>query len=163
MLQPLPQGRRSLVGGVLLFLLAGSLIFLSPSVGHLEPSDEVELIKANEAAYPAREPLEVRGPIPGPSIEILSPPSDIAEQSPIRLIIRFQSFGGATVDTDSVRMTYEKNPLVDLTPRIAPYVSATGIRIDKARVPLGVHVIQVQVRDSVGRRGVKNFMFSVVP
>ena len=143
------------------FCVAASLSLTVP--GRSEPLSEVELITAAEASYPPNIPDEVRGPIPGPKIDVISPPEDVAQKSPIRLIIRFRTFGGAAVDTDSVRMIYEKKPLVELTPRIASYVTAAGIRLDRARVPPGTHVIRLQLKDTANRLSVAAFKFSVAP
>jgi hypothetical protein len=143
----------------LCFLL--SIFFPSHQVSRASQSlNEIELITPEEALYPSA-PSEQRGPVPGPTIQIVSPPSDVAQISPIRLILRFKAYGGTVVDKDSARLIYEKDPLVELTPRVAPYVTSTGLMLQKAKVPPGTHIIRIQLKDSAGRIGATNFSFTV--
>mgnify|MGYP006900241956 FL=1 len=52
-----------------------------------------------------------------------------------------------------------KEPVVDLTERVRPYISDTGIAIDAARVPAGEHQLRVQVGDAEGRVSSKLIQF----
>jgi hypothetical protein len=65
------------------------------------------------------------------------------------------------VDADSVRLIYEKDPLVELTPRIASYVTPTGLTVQKAKVPAGTHIIRVLLKDSAERIGQRLIKFTV--
>ena len=83
--------------------------------------------------------------------------------SPFPLQFKFHGFGGATIDLESLRVTYMKSPNVDLTPRVKPYVKPTGIEIAEAEVPPGEHFLRVEIQDSEGRRTARTFLLSVSP
>jgi hypothetical protein len=133
-------------------LAAMSCLFIQ-AASAAEAGKEIELITPAEAKYPPRPPVELRGPVPGPTVEVVSPPSDVPQTSPIRLILRFKAYGGASVDKDSVRLIYERTPPIELTPRVAPYFTDAGLVIEKAKVPPGTHLIRVQLKDSSDRIG----------
>ena len=84
-------------------------------------------------------------------------------RSPMRLQLKFESFGGAKIDTDSLKVTYIKNPAVDLTPRLKPFVQPTGIDMPDAELPAGDHLIRVDVKDSDGRAATTSFTIKIAP
>jgi hypothetical protein len=90
-----------------------------------------------------------RGITRGPRIELVQPGE--AAYSPMRFQVRFQSFGGAGIDTASLRVIYLKIPEVDITPRVLRFAHATGIDIPDAEAPVGVHYLRIEVTDSEGR------------
>jgi hypothetical protein len=81
----------------------------------------------------------------------------------MHLQITFESFGGAKIDPDSVRVTYLKSPNVDLTPRVRPFVQTAGIDMPDVELPVGDHLVRVDVKDSDGRVGTTSFVLKVVP
>ncbi len=81
----------------------------------------------------------------------------------MHLQLTFESFGGAKIDPDSVKVTYLRTPNVDLTPRIKSFVRATGVDIPDVQLPVGDHMVRVDVRDSDGRIGSTSFILRVVP
>jgi hypothetical protein len=81
----------------------------------------------------------------------------------MHLQLKFESFGGAKIDTDSVKVTYMKSPSVDLTPRLKPFVKPDGIDMPDAELPPGDHVIRVDVKDSEGRTATTSFTLKVAP
>ena len=83
--------------------------------------------------------------------------------SPTHLLLTFESFGGAKIDPDSVKVTYLKTPNVDLTSRVKSFVQASGIDIPDVELPTGDHMIRVDVKDSDGRLGSASFVLKVVP
>ena len=83
--------------------------------------------------------------------------------SPVRLQLKFRGFGGATIDLDSLRVTYVKTPNIDLTSRVRPYAELTGIEIPDAELPPGEHLIRMEVRDSEGRHTTTTFVLNVAP
>lgn len=153
--------RRHLLTHAVVPFLAAISMALSSMEARAQTAHVVELITAEEASFPEGKPRELRGPIPGPTIEIVSPSPDVAQYSPIRLILRFRAYGGARVDPETIRLVYERSRPVELTFRILPYVTAKGITIDKAKVPPGSHTIRVELKDSQGRLGMKHLKFSV--
>src|SRR5580704_8207785 len=98
-----------------------------------DSANAFELITSVEAALPSIPPpvLELRGsPTRRPHIEIVSPPAGAGlMHSPIALKLRFEAFGGAKVDPDSVLVTYLKQPNIDLTQRLKSFITAAGIDI----------------------------------
>lgn len=122
------------------------------------------LISAEEAKLPPPKgavAVATRGITRGPKVAYLG--SSDTSQSPMRLQLRFESFGGAKIDTDSVKVTYVKNPAVDLTPRLKPFLQPTGIDMPDAELPSGDHLIRVDVKDSDGRAATTSFTLKIAP
>ena len=121
------------------------------------------LISADEAKLPPPKgavAVASRGITRGPKVAYVG--SDAA-QSPMRLQLKFESFGGAKIDTESLKVTYMKNPAVDLTPRLKPFVQPTGIDMPGAELPPGDHLIRVDVKDSDGRAASTSFTLKITP
>jgi hypothetical protein len=117
------------------------------------------LITASEAALPAAAAaaaptkIATRGITRRPEAEAVPPKPGEPVKSPMTFRVKFIAHGGATVDPASVKVTYLKEPAVDLTPRLAKYISAAGIDMPDAELPPGEHLIRVQLRDSHGAPG----------
>lgn len=111
---------------------------------------QLVLITADEAKLPP--PKDVSDPsraiTRGPKIEVAMPPGS---HSPIALKVVFKTYGGSTIDLSSVQATYLRTPNVDLTARIKPFVSSTGIDLKDAELPPGDHIIRIDLKDSDGR------------
>jgi hypothetical protein len=123
----------------------------------------VVLITPDEAQLPTPKGVFVpRAITRGPRVELSD--SDNGElRSPLRLQLKFRGFGGATINLDSLRVTYLKQPNVDLTSRVRPYAQPTGIEIPDAEAPPGEHLVRVEIHDSEGRRTMTTFLLSVSP
>jgi hypothetical protein len=123
----------------------------------------VVLITPEEAQLPTPKGVfAARAITRGPRIDLSS--SDTSElRSPLRLQLKFRGFGGATIDLDSLRATYLKQPTVDLTSRVRPYAQPNGIEIPEAEAPPGEHLVRVEIHDSEGRRTMTTFLLSVSP
>jgi hypothetical protein len=102
-----------------------------------------QLITSEEAALPVRSVplLELRGsPTRRPIVVVVSPPPGAGLiHSPLELKLEFRAFGGSKIDPDSVVVTYLKDPAIDITHRITPFISTSGIVITEADVPPGKH------------------------
>jgi hypothetical protein len=103
--------------------------------------------------------IDRRGITRSPRIELILESEQL--HSPMHLNLKFTAFGGAKIDTASVKVTYDKNPPVDLTPRLKEFVAPTGIEIPDADLPVGDHVIRVELKDSDGRLGVASFTLKI--
>ena len=148
--------RRSLLRA--LILTTGIVVLASPPV-----KAGTVLISADEAKLPPPKgavAVASRGITRGPKVAYVG--SDAA-QSPMRLQLKFESFGGAKIDTDSLKVTYMKNPAVDLTPRLKPFVQPTGIDMPGAELPPGDHLIRVDVKDSDGHAASTSFTLKITP
>jgi hypothetical protein len=123
----------------------------------------VVLITTQEAQLPTPKGVFAsRAVTRGPRIDLAGPDtSDV--RSPLRLQLKFKGFGGATINLDSLHVTYLKMPNVDLTSRVRPYARPTGIEIPDAEAPPGDHLVRVEIQDSEGRRTATTFLLSVVP
>ena len=102
-----------------------------------------------------------RGITRGPKIDVVLQGGQL--HSPMHFQLKFESFGGAKIDPDSVKVTYLRTPNVDLTPRIKPFVQPTGIDMPDVELPVGDHLVRVDIKDSDGRVGSTSFVLKVVP
>lgn len=122
------------------------------------------LITEQEAKLPPAKgafSVATRGITRGPRIDYVADTSGL--HSPIRLQLKFESFGGAKIDANTLKVTYLKNPDVDLTDRVKPFVQPTGIDMPDAVLPPGDHTLRVDVKDSDGRTATSSFVLKIVP
>ena len=122
------------------------------------------LITADEARLPPPKGAIVtdrRGITRGPKVEFLGAADPV--HSPMHLQLKFEPFGGAKIDPDSVKVTYLRTPNVDLTARVKSFVLPTGIDIPDVELPAGEHMIRVDIKDSDGRIGTTSFALKVEP
>lgn len=142
---------------LLLGLVAAGLLFSGASRA-------VQLITEEEAKLPPPKgavAADRRGILRGPKVEFVSPGDSVS--SPMRLHLKFESFGGAKIDPDSVKVIFLRTPNVDLTPRVKPFVQADGINMQDAELPPGDYTVRVDVKDSDGRPGTAIFTLKVAP
>jgi hypothetical protein len=139
-------------------LLAASLIVALPSMtAHATEA----LITQEEAALPPPKgaiAADRRGVTRGPKIELVSGEQIV---SPTHFQLKFLSYGGATIDPGSLKMTYLRTPNVDLTARVKAYVQPTGLDMPDVSLPPGEHMLRVDVKDSDGRAGSTSFVLKV--
>jgi len=102
-----------------------------------------------------------RGILRGPKVEVISP--NEAGHSPLRLQLKFETFGGATINIESVKVLYLRTPNVGLTARVKPFIQAGGIDMPDAELPPGEYMARVDVKDSDGRPGSTSFTLRVAP
>jgi hypothetical protein len=143
------------------FAIAVAAIVLSAATpsfaGHILITDEEAKLPPAKAAIAT----DRRGVTRGPKIKYVEEAEPI--HSPTHLQLTFESFGGAKIDPDSVKVTYLKTPNVDLTPRLKSFVQAGGIDIPDVELPAGEHMVRVDVKDSDGRIGTMSFVLKVAP
>jgi hypothetical protein len=122
------------------------------------------LITEEEAKLPpprAAVATDRRGITRGPKVELVDDNEPV--HSPMHLQLKFESYGGAKIDPNSVKVTYMRTPNVDLTGRVKPFVQPTGIDIPDVLIPVGDHMVRVEIRDSDGRFGSTSFVLKVAP
>jgi hypothetical protein len=102
-----------------------------------------------------------RGIMRGPKVEFVTPGDSVS--SPMRLILKFESYGGAKIDPESVKVIFLRTPNVDLTSRVKPFVHADGINMQDAELPPGEYTVRVDIKDSDGRPGTAIFTLKVAP
>jgi hypothetical protein len=123
-----------------------------------------QLITEEEAKLPPPKgavAADRRGILRGPKVEVVSPSE--AAHSPLRLQLKFESFGGAKINPESVKVMYLRTPNVDLTPRVKPFIQADGIDMPDTELPPGEYMVRVDVKDSDGRPGTISFTLKVSP
>ena len=140
-----------------------SAVLLAALTGRV---DALELITAREAALPdavgVNLKLGFRGVTRGPKILVLSPAPDAGMvRSPLNLLLKFETHGGAMIEPHSVKMIYLKQPTINLTQRIGDFIKMGGIEVNSAEVPPGTHYIRIDVKDDAGRLGSTTFVLSV--
>ena len=144
-------------------VIAALLLFTATDRVCAQPSERLVLITEQEAKLPQapNATLSFRAGITrGPKVVMVTPESsDIT--SPVRLRLKFETYGGAKIDPTSIKFTYLKNPAVDLTERLKPVTQPGGIDISAAEIPPGVHHIRVDLKDDAGRSGIGNFTLNV--
>lgn len=121
------------------------------------------LITPEEAALPAMKGAVAnsnRGITRGPKITVVD---ENGVKSPIRLQVKFQAMGGSTIDLDGVKVIYLKQPNVDLTSRVKPFVGQAGIDMPDAQLPPGDHLVRIDVKDSEGRVSTTSFLLKIAP
>jgi hypothetical protein len=147
------------------WLTMGAAACLGAIVATPSAANAFQLVTKDEAALPAGKvpALELRGsPTRRPNIVIVSPPPNAGLiHSPLDLKLHFQAFGGAEIDRDSIVITYLKQPAIDITQRITPFISASGIDVTQAEVPPGTHQFWIELKDKSGRVGATQFSFQV--
>jgi hypothetical protein len=123
-----------------------------------------QLITAEEAKLPPPRgavAADRRGILRGPKVEFMSP-ADVVH-SPLHLQLKFEAFGGATIDPESVKVIFLRTPNVDLTSRVKPFIQTGGIDMPDTEVPPGEYMVRVDVRDSEGHPGTTSFTLKISP
>ena len=116
------------------------------------------LIKPEEAALPPAPDataLVSRGITRRPDVVLTSPQASVT--SPFDLEFKFQAHGGSSIKPNSFRLVYLKEPNLDLTARVKPYVTANGVEMVGAEAPPGRHIITVKISDSADREDIGQF------
>lgn len=123
------------------------------------------LITAREAALPPSKTAvgETRALSRAPEAELLPPSRSGRVTSPLQFGIKFVPHGGTTIDPASTRVLYLKEPIVDLTPRVKKYMTASGIDMPVAEAPSGQHVMVIELTDSRGHVGLSTVTLTVGP
>jgi hypothetical protein len=144
--------------GLLLGLAAAAMSASVPAyAGYVLITDEEAKLPPPKGAIAA----DRRGITRGPKVEFID--DKVPLHSPMHLQLRFESYGGAKIDPDSVKVTYMRTPNVDLTGRLKPFVRPAGIDIPDVELPVGDHMVRVDIKDSDGRIGSTIFFLKVAP
>src|ERR1700759_4837309 len=115
------NGRRWLAAWVVGLAVGLSAV---PSAG---PAASVVLITTEEARLPPAQQLaSSRGILRAPRIEVAEELNGPAH-APIHFKLTFRAFGGSSIDPGSVSVTYLKTTDIDLTPRVRPFLTSSGI------------------------------------
>ena len=126
-------------------------------------SAQVLITPAEAALPPAKGAVAVatRGISRGPKAEFIQPGE--SARSPTIFNVKFESYGGASIDLNTVKVTYLRSPSVDLTTRVKPFLQPNGIMMPSAELPPGDHLFRIDLMDSGGRAGTTNFVLKIAP
>jgi len=142
---------------------AGAALLALSNLVAAAPGRAEVLITPREAKLPDADKRE-RGPMLGPKVLLVSPTRDAKSvKSPFSLTIRFEPRDGVAVDLNSLVVTYEKSPPVDLTERLREFLTPDGIAMPQAETPPGDHRIHVEIKDVDGRLGGTEFSIDAAP
>ena len=145
--------------------IAGTAACFAPFSPPRRQSTLLNSSPKSEADLPAgsMRMLELRGsPTRRSNVIVESPaPNAGVVYSPLNLKVQFHAFGGVEIDPSSVVVTYLKQPAIDITQRLMPFISANGINISQAEVPPGTHQFWVELKDKDGRVGGAEVSFLV--
>ncbi len=138
-----------------LAVMAGVLGILSfASFARGNPTADFWLVTPEEAALANAESqptLRKRGidPRSGPVIELLKPSAGQASHAPVEIDVKFRP-SAAPIDESTIQVTLLKIINVDLTDRLRPYMTASGIYIPNANLPSGRHAVRIKLADREG-------------
>jgi len=128
----------------------------------------MQLITSDEARQPDAVPGEVRGvregvtagDPQGPEIVVDSPEDGKHYQPPVAIEIAFRP-RASQVDVTSLEVAYLKWISIDITDRVRPYATASGIRVANAELPKGSHKVRVTIADVEGRKTERTMQITV--
>jgi hypothetical protein len=126
-------------------ILVASLAMSLPVVA------QVQLITDAEAHLPDGKTTTTRAITRGPGIRFDSA-TDVPAKS-FGFKVTLEPRGGATLDPQSLKVEYLKDPIIDLTERVKAGLKGGTIDLPQTKVPVGTHPIRITVRDSEGRTG----------
>lgn len=151
----------TLRSGIRAALVAGAL--LSAGAAPAGATEPVQLITAEEARLPPSESDDtVRNITRGPGIDAVSP-SAVGVTGTFRFAVKFKPRNGVEIDPEAVRVTYLREPHIDLTARLREFISADGIEAPAVVVPPGEHAIAIEAIDLEGRTGRGQVILTVNP
>jgi hypothetical protein len=130
-----------------------------------QAADPIQLITREEAGLPnaARPEASTRNLTRGPGIDTLPTPDKGVEGQPFRLSVRFMPSNGVPIDPARVHVRYQRQPPLDITERIKPFITPGGIDAPAVVVPSGNHVIEIEATDKEGRTARRQLTLSVAP
>lgn len=110
-----------------------------------------------QARQPPQAPRTRSLPMPrpnAPTIRVLAPSQASAVTAPLRIELAFEPMPGARIVPASFRVLYGVLK-IDLTERLRRHatVSESGVVVEQAQMPDGLHRLYMQVADDQGNQG----------
>jgi hypothetical protein len=120
-----------------------------------------ELLTNEEAARPVGRNFgfSTKAADNGPAIEVSD--LEVPEAKPFALRVRVKARDGAAPDLTTLRVECLKTPIIDLTPRLKPYITAEGVTVAQTTLPPGLHHFRVSINDARGHLSEKDFTIVV--
>ena len=114
------------------------------------------LVTADESSRPpSRTLVPGVGDPGGPRVVVRRPVADRETRSPVGIDVAFEPQIGNSIDLASLKVAYLAAVDLDITGRLAPYLTPSGIRAEGVELPPGDHTIEFAIRDAAGRRSVE--------
>ena len=131
----------------------------------VQAADPILLITREEAGLPTapKTVASTRNLTRGPGIDTLPTPDKGVDGKPFRLAVRFMPSNGVPIDPATVRVFYRRQPPIDITQRIKPFITPAGIDAPSVVVPSGSHVLEIEATDKEGRVGRRQLTLTVAP
>jgi hypothetical protein len=149
--------------GVGLVTLAGCAVWLAVWAQPVEAGDLWLISPEEAAAAPAPEESLIRSrglTSKGPRIDVLKPVEDEPQRSPLEIQVRFHP-NPTAVNPESVKVQLVKFISIDITDRVKPYLSESGIDVKEANIPSGKHLVRITVSDGKGETSSKEIELQV--
>jgi hypothetical protein len=70
--------------------------------------------------------------------------------------VEFAGRGGEKINPATAQVMVLRGGNINITDRVKPFITATGIEMPAAMVPSGTYVLQVAVSDAGGRQSIAN-------
>ena len=143
-------------------LLAMAMV-LGTACGHVLAFD---LVSAQEmhASLAAGEPLTAKSkPVAGaPEIEVVHPKLDAPVASPTPIQLMFVPAAASKVRPETFKVLYGRLR-IDITQRLVneARITAEGVTVKEASLPMGTHRLVLSVQDVQGREGSKSLDFEI--
>ena len=148
---------------IISWLIFSTLLTLLVAGGVMAAIKEAqfELLSLEEAARPEIRSygFAAKTADSGPAID--APDLEEKESRPFAITVRLNARDGAAPDLATLRVECLKSPAIDLTPRLKPFFTSEGIKIDRTTLPPGLHHFRVSVSDVRGRLSEKDFTILV--
>jgi hypothetical protein len=110
-----------------------------PEQGAMPPADAASGPRMRDVPLPET----------GPIIELLRPEIDKPISVPVEIEVRFIP-RRAPVNVGSLKVTLVKFVNLEITDRVKPYTSSTGIHITNMKLPSGRHDLRITLADAEG-------------
>jgi len=123
---------------------------------------------ANAPTPAPGDPLQVESiEANGPAIKVVAPKTAMVN-TPVELNVQFECHDGSLVDPNSVKVTVKKWIFDDfrfgrdITDRVRPYVSPTGIHVPQADLPAGTYQFALHVSDKAQKGSGVQLVLAVI-
>jgi len=98
----------------------------------------------------------------GPTINVREPGVVKEVKPPVTIDVVFEPKEGKSIDFNTLKITYLKLFGIDITDRMKPYITPTGLHSANAKLPPGDHNIEIAVQDTEGKKTTQRFSFKVL-
>jgi hypothetical protein len=113
------------------------------------------LVTAREAGLPAGDAQATRAITRGPALRYVTPRLEpVAAGAPFWFRVEFRARGGSQMDPAATRVELLRGGTIDITPRVAEFLTPGALDVPSALAAPGRHALRVTVADDQGRRSV---------